>query len=364
MKISTFNVLVLTGLVIIGTQGCKKDSKQTAPNDLALSGKNLSTSLSSASTDYTVTTLAGGEDPGFADGYNTKARFSFPAEMLGSDGYLYLVDLGNNAIRKMKISDRLVSTLAGGTAGYADGAKGNAKFNSPRGIALGPDNNFYVTDYYNFKIRKVSRAGLVSTYAGLDSGYVDGPINKAKFGYITAITFSKDGSMYIYDNSASKIRKITRGGIVSTFAGSTRGNADGTLQTAQFSGISNMTFASDGTLYTTGDRLRKISPAGIVSTIDVHVGASNDQFPAGILLTSRGTIFITDAGSGELLRVTSAGVITHVAGIPNAHSRETPDDGVGLDARFANPTSIVLYDNNLYISENFEIAKVTLPNSY
>src|SRR5689334_8095985 len=115
--------------------------------------------------DGSVTTLAGGSE-GFADGTGAQASFNTPSGIaIDADGNLYVADTGNNRIRKVT-PQGVVTTVAGdGTAGYVDGQAAQARFNGPIGVAVGGDGNIYVADTYNDRIRRISPEGQVTTIA-------------------------------------------------------------------------------------------------------------------------------------------------------------------------------------------------------
>jgi hypothetical protein len=124
-----------------------------------------------------VTTFAGNGTAGFVNGFRTSARFNVPTRVTeDSSGNDYVVDMGNNAIRKIDSAGN-VTTLAGtGVRGYVNGAGATAQFSMPTSIRFDPTTNaLYVTDSMNNAIRKITLAGQVTTYAGAQQGgYVNG----------------------------------------------------------------------------------------------------------------------------------------------------------------------------------------------
>jgi sugar lactone lactonase YvrE len=157
-----------------------------------------------------VTTFAGAAGvSGSADGTGAAARFSYPNGITTDGTDLYVADSGNNAIRKVAIASGGVTTLAGGTIGYADGTGAAAQFNDPCGITT-DGTSLYVADSTNNMVRKVAIAsGAVTTLAGTGqvSGSVDGIGPAARFNYPWGIT--TDGrSLYVADATNNTIRKV------------------------------------------------------------------------------------------------------------------------------------------------------------
>jgi len=162
-----------------------------------------------------VSTLAGGKY-GFADGVGSAAQFAYPSGIaIDAAGNLYVADTQNHRIRKVTPRG-VVSTLAGNDKqGFADGKGKNARFSSPWGIAIDAAGNLYVADMLNHRIRKVTPEGEVSTLAGggetdTDGGdFADGKGNKARFNWPIGITIDAAGNLYVADNHNCRIRKIT-----------------------------------------------------------------------------------------------------------------------------------------------------------
>jgi sugar lactone lactonase YvrE len=121
----------------------------------------------------TVTTLAGSGSAGFADGAGASAQFKRPwGVAVDREGWIIVADHGNHRIRRISPSGN-VSTLAGsGSAGFADGAGASAQFHNPVGVAVDGEGNIIASDWFNHRIRKIVRGGTVSTVAG--SGFADG----------------------------------------------------------------------------------------------------------------------------------------------------------------------------------------------
>src|SRR5262249_7764998 len=154
---------------------------------------------------------------------------------LDSVGNIYVADAGNHTIRII-LSSGTVITIAGsaGNPGSNDGLAGDARFNSPHGLAIDKDDNIYIADSGNGTIRKISQQdGMVTTVAGSAGifGSTDGPADAARFGSCSTyygttycsgpegVAVDLAGNLYVTDAPNNTIRKITPNGIVSTLAG-------------------------------------------------------------------------------------------------------------------------------------------------
>jgi len=159
-----------------------------------------------------VSTLAGSGSPGYGDGAARETRFADPFGVaVAADGSVYLTDAGEaNRIRKVS-PEGVVTTLAGGREGFADGAGAGASFNTPSALALDAAGNLYVADTGNNRVRKVTPEGVVTTLAGDGAaGYVDGPASQARFDSPVGLTVDKDGNVYVADTYNDRVRQHNR----------------------------------------------------------------------------------------------------------------------------------------------------------
>ncbi|MFI5173091.1 MAG: IPT/TIG domain-containing protein, partial [Chitinophagales bacterium] len=204
-----------------------------------------------------VTTLAGSTVAGDVNGQGANARFRIPLGIdVDKDGNLYVADVLNYKIRKIT-PNGTVSTLAGSTYGHKDGTGANAQFLSPDNVFVDADGNVYVSDAA--RIRKVTSDGQVSTVAGSVHGYRDGTIANAEFGNINGMVKDAAGNLYLADEGNYVVRRIAPDGTVVTVAGSTFGYLDGPGSTALFSQPLGMTMDASGhILLTQGGGLYKI----------------------------------------------------------------------------------------------------------
>ena len=157
----------------------------------------------------------------------------------------------------------------------------NVKFNKPKGLATDAGGNIYVADYGNGRIRKISTAGVVNTYAGSTPGYSDGAAASAQFLSTYKTTADNAGNVYVaegvldpvYGITGGRIRKISPSGAVSTLAGSTAGLKDGVGTAARFYLIGGIAAGPSGNVYVADyNWIRKVEPNGQVSTLSlIHI---------------------------------------------------------------------------------------------
>lgn len=183
--------------------------------------------------DGSITTIAGSLQgySGTRDGVGNNALFLYPEGItIDKAGNLYVTDRDGFDIRKITPAG-VVTTIAGGTPGFADGTGTNAKFLQLYGITIDNAGNLYVADAGNFAVRKITPAGVVTTVAGTGlEGYQDGPGNQATFGSVYSVAVDSKGNVFVSDLANDVIRKIDTQGIVTTFAGSgQQGGTDGNV---------------------------------------------------------------------------------------------------------------------------------------
>ncbi|HEX6100626.1 MAG TPA: NHL repeat-containing protein [Thermoanaerobaculia bacterium] len=326
-----------------------------------------------------VTTFAGDGFAGTVDGLSTLARFTYPSDVvLGPDGALYVADAYTMSIRRIPIAAAFVSTFAGskpanGTDAGSNAAGTNARFHFPHGIAVDGAGNAYVAESSG-AIRRITPEGVVSVFAGAQgtSGSADGPALSARFSFPRGLAFDPNGNLFVADTNNHTIRKITPAGIVTTFAGVAGefGFQNGTGAQARFYYPWDVATDSLGNVYVTdayNHSIRIIEPAGVVTTFAGSggagyfdaIGTSADfRYPLGISIDTARNLYIADWGNDVIRRITQAGVVTTLAG---SATEAGSTDGIGPAARFLAPEDVVSdADGNLYVSdENHLIRRVT-----
>jgi sugar lactone lactonase YvrE len=214
-----------------------------------------------------VTTLAGNGTASSVNGTGGSATFHTPVGITTNlnKTLLFVTELYGNRVRQIVISTAVVTTLAGsGTGASTDGVGTNASFFNPIGIAPDPFGNLYVGDPSSHRIRKINIAStVVTTFAGSSLGTANGTGTNAQFNYPSGVTCDENGNVYIAEADTPRIRKITPGGVVTTFAGSgTATSVDGTGTNATFSKPRQLFYNPDGIIYVAdevGHRIRRMN---------------------------------------------------------------------------------------------------------
>lgn len=267
-------------------------------------------------TPYAITTLAGTAGVyGYADGTGSAAQFNYPDGVaVDSVGNVYVADTVNCTIRKITPAS-VAATLAGsaGVSGSVDGTGSAAQFNYPDGIAVDGSGNVYVADVFNYKIRKITPAGVVTTLVGSGvGGSADGTGSAAQFNEPGAVAVDRSGNVYVADSGNRTIRKITPAGSVTTIAGTADiiGPADGTGAAAQFVGPLGVAVDGSGNIYvadSNGFTIRKITSEGVVTTIAGNVGVNGSAdgtgsaarfgYPRDVAVAGSGRIYVVDTNN-------------------------------------------------------------------
>lgn len=350
--------LIFLSALALGLFSCSKDDTTTV----------IPQPQPTAPVYKTVSTFAGTTN-GYLDGTGTAAQFSNPQGMtIDASGNLYICDFNNYRIRKITPTG-VVTTIAGNGNNISLDGTGTAAQVTPNGITIDNAGNIYFTEsFFNNKIRKITPAGVVTTIAGSTEGNADGTGTSAQFYNPRDIVLDKSGNLYVADSGNHKIRKITPAGVVTTIAGSTNGYADGTGSAAQFSFPFGITIDNAGNLYvadTNNHKIRKITPSGVVTTIAGNTQGFTDgtgtaaQFnnPTNLKFDRFGNLFISDSNNNRIRKMNSNGNITTITG----SSQGFVSGAIGL-AQFYAPRGLAFdTTGNLFVvdSENHNIRKIT-----
>jgi hypothetical protein len=252
--------------------------------------------------------------------------------------------------------DRLrLSLVAGqlGGVGNIDGSGTGGRFNSPSGSGIDAGGNVYVADSFNNTVRKITPAGLVTTFAGTagTSGSADGTGKSVRFNFPGDVVTDASGIVYVSDSANNTIRRITPAGTVTTLAGlaGSPGSADGTGNGARFNQPSGLAVDASGNVYVADSgnhTIRKITSAGVVTTVagvagtaggtDGPTATATFNQPASVAADASGHVFVADTGNATV-RMIAAGTVTTLAGEAGVPGSA---DGTGANARFSRPSGI------------------------
>jgi sugar lactone lactonase YvrE len=307
-----------------------------ASGNLVVADSSLNT-LQKISPAGVVSSFAGTSgQAGSTNGTGPAARFNQPTGLArASTGVIHLSDTGNATLRQIG-TDAAVTTFAGspGSRGNTDATGTSATFSSPIGLAFDASGNLVVADKMNHTLRRITPAGVTSTFAG--AAGVSGTDNSAvptsaRFNNPSGVAIDSAGNLYIADTFNHTIRKITPAGLVTTFAGveQSSGTTDGTGPSALFNSPTGLALDASGNIYvadTANATIRRITPAGTVSTfagLPTISGHKNNDGSAGtdawfnqpqaLAFDTAGNLYVADTGNAAIRKITPARVVTTLA---------------------------------------------------
>jgi sugar lactone lactonase YvrE len=235
-----------------------------------------------------------------------------------------------------------------------------------------------VADTANALIRRISDLGVVSTLAGSPTarGNADGTGAAATFQSPRGLALDGAGNAYVADTQNHTIRRITSAGVVTTLAGAagSPGSGDGSGSTARFNQPRGVAVAPGGDLYVadTGNNLiRRVTSAGVVTTVagifgisgsgDGAAAAASFNQPTGLATDESGNLYIADTGNSAIRRLAPDGQVTTLAGLPTVAGLK---DGSGQEAWFNQPRDLIVLGQYLYVLDtgNAVLRRVTLSN--
>ncbi len=274
----------------------------------------------------------------------TESSFEWPEDVaVGPDGSQYIADWPTHQIRRVG-PDGIIGVVAGtGTCGYSgDGGPAvAAKLCQPQSVALGPDGSLYISDMSNNRVRRVTPDGVITTVAGNGNWAYSGDGGPATAAGLEPdeVVVAPDGSVYIADYSNHRIRRVNPDGrIVTVLGNGTCGsNGDGRLAVdARTCYPTGLDLGPDGSLYVAnGSRIRRIDPAGMITTLSTTRGMScwdyrratgdascGDGKPVGevpvestdVAVGDDGSIYVVDQSEYLIRRISPDGIVTNVAG--------------------------------------------------
>jgi sugar lactone lactonase YvrE len=308
-----------------------------------------------------ITTVAGSGNIGIAGGGFSgdgapaaSAMIHDPSDVaVDGSGNLFIADEGNGRVREVTAGG-IINTIAGSSLGYPDGDGGpatSALINNPAGVAVDASGNVFIAESY--KVRKVTADGTITTVAGQGArGFSGdgGPATSAALNNVTGVAVDASGNLFIADTGNNRIRQVSPSGIITTVAGNGALTADSPPGGGSFSGDGGAATAAalsrptgiavdaSGNLFIAdqdNNRIRQVSLGGIITTFagsgtpglfgipTYYGGFSGDggpatsallSFPSGVAVDASGNVFIMDSLNNRVREVSANGIITTIAG--------------------------------------------------
>ncbi|HEY2016248.1 MAG TPA: hypothetical protein VGH38_22245, partial [Bryobacteraceae bacterium] len=334
---------------------------------------------------YTIATVAGGAPPSTPAPANSTAIGQPRRVAVDSSGNIYFS--ASNSVFKMTAAGVLTLVAGNSRAGFSgDGGPAiNAQLNTPQGIAVDKSGNVYIADSGNNRVRMVTAAGIMTTFAGNGSfsqgggpgQYNDfGPATNALMHLPMGVAVDKSGNVFIADTGDNSIREVTPDGNINTVVGDSYPGFlgdGGNAQQAELNHPSDVAVDSSGNVYiadTANARIRQLTTAGVINTVAGNgtIGFSGDGAaatsaallaPLGLAVDSSGNLFIVENGDSRIRKMDTKGIISTIAG--NGTAGFSGDGSAALKAQMNSPTGIAVDSSgNLFIADflNLRIRKM------
>ena len=252
-------------------------------------------------------------------------------------GRLLIADTGNHRVRRVEL-DGSVRVVAG-TGEPGDGGDGlaatAAQLNRPSALVVDAQGSIYVADSGNFRVRKIDPDGIITTFAGGSQpgvGGDDGPARDAQFTEPSGLALGADGSLFVVDHPAHRVRVIRPDGVIRAFAGrgvDGTGGDGGPAREAELGLPQRAAVNADGSVLVSqlqAGVVRRVGPDGVIETF-AGSGRSDGPVegpareisldaPIGVAVDAVGAIYVVVSGSGQIVRVDASGHARVIAGDP------------------------------------------------
>ncbi|MBU6399629.1 MAG: hypothetical protein KGS61_04875, partial [Verrucomicrobia bacterium] len=312
-----------------------------------------------------VSTYAGSTS-GYQDGFRTNAKFDGGISDMKFDaqGRLWLLEASANGYTnpgpsgervRMIDANGVITSIAGGPSGLVDGPASVARFGLLQSCVFDSAGNLFMVDRANSRIRKLDRSGNVSTFAGSSAGYLDGVGTNAQFNVPYGIAIDANDNLYVGDWFNLRIRQITPQGQVTTFSGTgARGNQDGNRLSATYGGPRDLAMTKDGILYVAdwaNGTIRRIDASGLVSTF-----ASNLTYDEDISVDAADNVYVSTGGNHTLNKFRPDGTLAWSIGGTIGYL-----DGPASTAEFEEFGHVMaLSDGSLLVGDEYRIRQITI----
>jgi sugar lactone lactonase YvrE len=326
-----------------------------------------------------ITTVAGTGAQGFSGdgGLAIRARLAYPDSVaVDAAGNVYFADVLNSRVRRID-SRGVITTVAGSdTAGFSGdgGPATDAQLASPVGVAVDAAGNLYFADLGNDRVRRVDTHGTITTVAGSGTGLATfagdgGSADHARLNAPDDVVVDASGNLYISDYANYRVRRVDTRGVITTVAGTgvPGFSGDGGPATrAELDAPDGLAVDAAGNLYIAegGDeRVRRVDTHGVITTVagTGTQGFSGDGGPATraqlwspkyLATDPAGNLYIAELGNERVRRVDTHGVITTVAGAGTTGF--SGDGGPAVFARFDHLSGVTSdWAGNLYVADSF-----------
>ncbi len=334
-----------------------------------------------------VTVVAGSGTCCFSGdgGLATSAQMNYVSSVtLDNAGNVYVTDtgVGNDRVRRISPGG-LITTVAGGDESHlGDGGLAvNANLKSPSGVAVDSAGNIYIADSDNYRVRKVSSTGIITTVAGNGTRGYSGDGGQATSAQLSPwdVAVSPQGSLLITDLAGNAVRVVSASGIITTLAGNgTAGYSGdgGPASAAELNNPRGIALDSSGNMWIADGgncRVRKVSTGGVISTVAgsplgcfyQSLGDGGPAIGAGVVpfsvaVDAAGNLYIAEVANNRVRMVNAAGIIDTFAGgnspTPGTgfnYTGYSGDGGPASSALFGQPTGVALDGAaNLYVADS------------
>lgn len=294
-----------------------------------------------------VTTFAGSGSGGKVDGNGTAASFRDPFSIvLNKSGELLVSDLSNNLLRKISANGDVITFAGNSSNASVDGNGTAASFNGLTAIGLAPSGDLYAAEFSGNRIRKITPAADVGPFVD------NGSPGAATFTGPIAMTFDGAGNIYVAELHTGVIRKITPAGDVDTWVGAGVFSLPYGLVV---DAAGNLLVADSG-----NHRIAKVAPDRVVSTFagsktgvegsdDGPIDSATFSRPGGLAFDAGGNLYVADTNNGVLRKITPAGVVSTLVGKAGDRGAQ---NGIGKDARLTEPYGLAIAaDGTIYVAD-------------